>query len=61
MCNTYATPVTRATVDEFCPGFSAFCALPPSTSIALRQNTAFRYVLFRGNAEKFLAFLSSAT
>jgi hypothetical protein len=48
MCNTYATPVTRATVDEFYPGFSAFCAPPRSTSIAVRQNTAFRYILFCG-------------
>ena len=28
ICNTYATPVTRATVDEFYPGFSAF-GVPP--------------------------------
>jgi hypothetical protein len=48
MWNTYATPMTRATVDESCPGFSAFCAPPRSTSIAVHQNTAFLYVLFRG-------------
>jgi hypothetical protein len=48
MCNTYATPVTRATVDEFCPGFSAFRVRPRSMSIAVRQNTAFHYILFCG-------------
>jgi hypothetical protein len=60
MWNTYATPVTRATVDEFYAGFSAFCASPRSTTIAVRQNTAFLYVLFRGipiaMSRKFLHF-----
>ena len=48
MCNTYATPVTRATVHEFRPGFSAFGVPPPSMYIPVCQNTAFRYILFCG-------------
>jgi hypothetical protein len=31
-CNTYATPVTRAIVDEFCPGFSA-CGDPTAFDV----------------------------
>ena len=48
MCNTYATPVARATVDEFRPGFSAFDVPPPSMYIPVCQNAAFRYILFCG-------------
>ena len=46
--DTYGTPVTRTTVDEFCPGFSAFGVRPRSTYIAVCQNTAFLYILFCG-------------
>ncbi|MGA2257131.1 MAG: hypothetical protein ABSG53_20960 [Thermoguttaceae bacterium] len=46
--DTYGTPVTRTTVDEFCPGFSAFGVPLRSMHIAVRPNTAFRYVLFCG-------------
>ena len=48
MCNTYATPATRATVDEFRPGFSAFGVPPTSMHIPVCQKTAFRYILFCG-------------
>jgi hypothetical protein len=41
ICNTYATRVTRATVDEFCPGFSAFGFPFCSMHIAFIPNTAF--------------------
>ena len=61
MCNTYATPVTRATVDEFRPGFSAFGVPPPSMYIPACQNPAFPYILFcgipialPGNSPRFL-------
>jgi hypothetical protein len=48
MCNTYATRVARTTVDEFCPGFSAFGIPFRSIYIAVRPNTAFLYILFCG-------------
>jgi hypothetical protein len=50
MCNTYATPVTRATVDEFCPGFFwAFDVSLRAMHIAVYPNTAFHaysYVVY---------------
>ena len=61
MCNTYGTPVTRTTVDEFCPGFSAFDVPPRSVQIAACQNTAFLYVLFCGIVNKFYNFSRPAT
>ena len=63
MCNTYGTPVTRTTVDEFSPGFSAFGFPPRSMYIAVRLNTAFLYILFCGirvAPSIFFVFLSSA-
>jgi hypothetical protein len=48
MCNTYGTPVTRTTVDEFRPGFFAFCVPPPSMYIPVYQNAAFLYILLCG-------------